>query len=87
MIADYKFHPWEGGEGKVVGQYLIAHLELAKDAIDSGEFEKALQLLHEAENYPDNLGEGKLFGAQENDIHYLKGLAYEQSGDTGVGNE
>ncbi len=33
LIASYKFHPWEGGEGKVVGQYLICHLELAKQAI------------------------------------------------------
>lgn len=81
LIAAYIFHPWEGGEGKVVGQYLIAHLELAKDAIDAGQYEKALQLLHEAEHYPSNIGEGKLSGAQENDIHYLKGLAYEKSGE------
>jgi tetratricopeptide (TPR) repeat protein len=81
LISDYIFHPWEGGEGKVVGQYLIAHLELAKNAIAAGEWEKALQLLHNAGNYPSNLGEGKLPGAQENDIHYLKGLAYLQSGN------
>lgn len=81
LIAAYKFHPWEGGEGKVVGQYLIAHLELAKAAIEARQFEKALQLLHDAEHYPENIGEGKLFGAPENDIHYLKGLAYEQSGE------
>ena len=84
LIADHKFHPWEGGEGKVVGQYLIAHIELAKAAMDGGEFEKALQLLYEAAHYPSNLGEGKLFGAPENDIHYLRGLAYEQAGDTGL---
>lgn len=78
LIANYKFHPWEGGEGKVVGQYLICHLELAKQAIANGDNEKALQLLNEAENYPLNLGEGKLYGTQENDINYLKGLVYEQ---------
>jgi tetratricopeptide (TPR) repeat protein len=82
LIAAYIFHPWEGGEGKVVGQYLIAHLELAKNALAAGEWEKAMQLLHDAENYPSNLGEGKLPGAQENDIHYLKGLAYLQSGNS-----
>jgi tetratricopeptide (TPR) repeat protein len=81
LITDYRFHPWEGGEGKVVGQYLIAHIELAKAAIDDGDHEKALQLLSDAENYPSNLGEGKLYGAQENDINYLKGLALEQAGD------
>jgi tetratricopeptide (TPR) repeat protein len=81
LIATYKFHPWEGGEGKVVGQYLIAHIELAKDAIEAGESEKALQLLHDAQHYPENLGEGKLYGAQENDIRYLQGLAYEKLGE------
>jgi tetratricopeptide (TPR) repeat protein len=81
LIAAYKFHPWEGGEGKVVGQYLLCHLELAKQALKEGKAEDALRLLEEAENYPWNLGEGKLYGTQENDIHYLKGLAYEQLGD------
>jgi tetratricopeptide (TPR) repeat protein len=80
LMAGYTFHPWEGGEGKAVGQYLIAHIELAKAAIAAGESENALQLLDEAATYPANLGEGKLFGAQENDIYYLKGLALEQSG-------
>jgi tetratricopeptide (TPR) repeat protein len=83
LIAAYKFHPWEGGEGKVVGQYLIAHIELAKAAIEDNEFDKALQLLQAADNYPENLGEGKLYGTQENDINYLKGLAYEHLGEQG----
>lgn len=77
LLASRQFHPWEGGEGKVVGQYLICHLELAKKAILHQNFEKALSLLNAAEKYPINLGEGKLFGVQENDIFYLKGLAYE----------
>lgn len=78
LIAAYNFHPWEGGEGKVVGQYLICHLELAKQAIQLGDYNKALKLLDEAEIYPANLGEGKLYGTQENDIHYLKGIIYER---------
>lgn len=77
LLASRQFHPWEGGEGKVVGQYLICHLELAKKAIVNQNFEEALSLLNAAEKYPINLGEGKLFGVQENDIFYLKGLAYE----------
>lgn len=80
LIADYLFHPWEGGEGKVVGQYLICHLELAKKAIAEKEYETALALLTAAENYPDNLGEGKLTGAQENDIYYWKARAYALQG-------
>jgi tetratricopeptide (TPR) repeat protein len=81
LIAAFTFHPWEGGEGKVVGQYLLCHLELARQALKEGKAEEALQLLNEAENYPSNLGEGKLQGTQENDIHYLKALAFEQLGN------
>ncbi len=77
LIAARIFHPWEGGEGKVVNQYLLCHIELAKIALTNAEYKNALSLLDAAENYPANLGEGKLYGAQQNDIHYLKGLAYE----------
>jgi tetratricopeptide (TPR) repeat protein len=77
LLASRKFHPWEGGEGKVVGQFLLCHLELAKQELLKGNYTDAIQLLHQLENYPENLGEGKLYGAQENDIHYLLGCAYE----------
>jgi tetratricopeptide (TPR) repeat protein len=80
LIERRKFHPWEGGEGKVVGQYLFCHIERAKTLIEESRYEEALLLLTEAEHYPDNLGEGKLYGAQENDIHYLKGYAYDGLG-------
>ncbi|HRP57391.1 DUF5107 domain-containing protein [Agriterribacter sp.] len=78
LLAEYKFHPWEGGEGKVVGQYMLACIELAKQALADGNARSALELLDQAGHYPENLSEGKLSGAQENDIFYLKGLAYEK---------
>jgi tetratricopeptide (TPR) repeat protein len=81
LLSIRKFHPWEGGEGKVVGQYLIATIELAKKALEDHQYNEALLLLEQAENYPENLGEGKLYGAQENDINYLKGCAFEGMGD------
>ena len=81
LISQRKFHPWEGGEGKVVGQYLICHIELAKKAMEESNYHDALSLLIQAETYPDNLGEGKLFGTQENDIFYLKGCVYEALGE------
>lgn len=76
MLANRKFHPWEGGEGKVLGQFLLCHLELAKQAIDAQEFESALALLNATRIYPENLGEGKIYGTQENDIDYLTALAH-----------
>ncbi|HOW24654.1 MAG TPA: DUF5107 domain-containing protein [Bacteroidales bacterium] len=80
LLASRRFHPWEGGEGKVVGQYLLCHLELAKEAIAADRPGEALDLLEQTENYPSSLGEGKLYGACENDIHYWKGIVYERMG-------
>lgn len=76
LMEKRKFHPWEGGEGKVTGQYLTCRLELAKIAMKGSRYEEAIELLKQATNYPPNLGEGKLAGAEENDIYYLLGCAY-----------
>lgn len=80
LISSRKFHPWEGGEGKVPIQYLTANVELAKEKLFSGQMEEAANLLSAARIYPDNLGEGKLAGALENDINYWKGCLYEKQG-------
>jgi tetratricopeptide (TPR) repeat protein len=80
LIAGRKFHPWEGGEGKVIEQYLLCHTELAKEALLNEQPELALTLLSQAENYPENLGEGKLYGKPENDIHYFRACAFENLG-------
>lgn len=82
LIMARRFHPWEGGEGKVVGQYLTCHIELAKEALIEERPTEALEYLGAIETYPFNLGEGKLYGAQENDVCYLKGLAIEMMGDS-----
>jgi tetratricopeptide (TPR) repeat protein len=81
LIAQRQFHPWEGGEGKVTGQYILCRVELAKQAIAENRFAEALQLLLETETYPHNLGEGKLINAEENDIDYYKGIAYTGLGE------
>ncbi|MDH6343853.1 tetratricopeptide (TPR) repeat protein [Parabacteroides sp. PFB2-12] len=75
------FHPWEGGEGKVPAQYQIARVEMAKQQLQAARYEEALSLLEECLVYPPHLGEGKLFGAQENDFYYLMGCAYEGVGE------
>jgi tetratricopeptide (TPR) repeat protein len=77
LLQQRRFHPWEGGEGKVVGQYLLCHIELAKKAILQQDYLHAYDLLQAVTVYPHNLGEGKLFGAQENDLDYLLGCVYE----------
>lgn len=81
LINSRKFHPWEGGEGKVTSQYVFCRVELAKQALAEKRYADAVRLLKETEKYPDNLGEGKLSMAEENDIHYWLGCAYEGLGD------
>ena len=80
LLDTHIFHPWEGGEGKVSAQYQFARVELAKLALKEGRNEEAVQLLEECLVYPHHLGEGKLYGAQENDFYYFLGCAYDAMG-------
>ena len=80
LLAGRRFHPWEGGEGKVSGQYVQNRVALARQALDAGDCQAALDLLDQAQHYPENLGEGKLYGAQENDVHYWSGCAHAAMG-------
>jgi tetratricopeptide (TPR) repeat protein len=81
------FHPWEGGEGKVTGQHVFAHVELAKQALTENRCKEAITLLRHALVYPDNLGEGKLSGAQENNVYYYLGLAHQRLLETELAQE
>ncbi|WP_136480751.1 DUF5107 domain-containing protein [Cognatitamlana onchidii] len=82
LINARKFHPWEGGEGKVPAQYLYSHVALGKKALFRGDYKNAITHLNETFHYPHHLGEGKIYGAQENDFNYWLGCAYEGLGDT-----
>ncbi len=76
LLSERKFHPWEGGEGKVTRQYVVSLLGLSKEALLAGRPGEAAALAERALRYPENLGEGKLAGAFENDIHYYLACAY-----------
>lgn len=81
-IEERHFHPWEGGEGKVILQYIAALIGLAKRALRDGKYEDAAALLWRATMYPENLGEGKLAGAKENNIYYWLGVVYQRMGNS-----
>ncbi|AIQ34170.1 tetratricopeptide repeat containing protein [Paenibacillus sp. FSL R5-0345] len=80
VLLRRQFHPWEGGEGKATGQYVLALVELSKQTNQEGQYEEAISLLTRALHYPENLGEGKLDGAQENNVYYELGVAYNGLG-------
>ena len=78
IIDNRIFHPWEGGEGKVSGQYQICRVEMAKQLLKTkSQFPTAQKLLEECLVFPQSLGEGKLYGAQDNDFLYFLGR-YEE---------
>ena len=77
-LLSHSFHPWEGGEGKAPAQYVAALCALAKSEIENGSCENAIALLERTFSYPHNLGEGKLYGVQENLQNYLLGEAHEK---------
>ena len=81
LLDAHIFHPWEGGEGKVSGQYQLCRTELAKKALVTQDYETAIRLLNECLVFPHHLGEGKLQSAQENDFYYFMGLGYEGLGN------
>ncbi|KFI92107.1 tetratricopeptide TPR_2 repeat protein [Bifidobacterium saguini DSM 23967] len=81
LMSQRRFHPWEGGEGKITGQYRIALTLLAKDAMAAGDWAKAKELLVKTLAYPKNLGEGKLEGQKDNDIHYYLGVVERHLGN------
>ncbi|WP_033147586.1 DUF5107 domain-containing protein [Prevotella sp. P6B1] len=78
LIDNRIFHPWEGGEGKVSGQYQMCRLEIAKQLLQKDPHDaRAKQLLEECLVFPHHLGEGKLYGSQDNDFLYFLGR-YEE---------
>ena len=81
LIKHRRFHPWEGGEGKVPIQYVTLNIELAKQYIKEEKYWEAIKHLKAGQEYPHNLGEGKLFGTQENDINYWLGCSYHDLGE------
>ena len=46
-------------EGRISGQYKIALMTLAREAMQQNDYERAEQLLNQALQYPENLGEGR----------------------------
>lgn len=87
LIMSRRFHPWEGGEGKVTAQYVFSLEEMAKNEVKNCNYELAKEYLNKALIYPDNLGEGKLEGAKDNDIYYYLGLVEEKLGNVDFAKE
>lgn len=80
LLLGRRFHPWEGGEGKVTRQYVVSLLGLSKRSLMAADASSAVERARSALVFPGSLGEGKLAGAMENDVHYCLGCALEKAG-------
>jgi len=81
ILTSRVFHPWEGGEGRVTGEFIANCLRFALRAMKRGETALAIPWLTEALTFPANLNEGRLVGQTDNDIHYWLARCAERSGD------
>ncbi len=87
LIENHIFHPWEGGEGKVSGEYKTALFAIAEKEIENKNYQKAITLCEKTIVYPDNLGEGKLPNVPDNRAHYLIGICYKNLGENDLANK
>jgi tetratricopeptide (TPR) repeat protein len=77
LVSTRWFQPWEGGEGAAMGQHVRTQLALGRIALRNGDAEGAIVHFTHALSSPENLGEAKHLLANQSDIHYWLGNAYE----------
>ncbi len=82
ILLNRRFQPWEGGEGLVLGQYVRTRLLLGRRALRQEDSKGALEQFHAALHPPLNLSEAKHLLANQSDIYYWVGVAYQRDGKT-----
>jgi tetratricopeptide (TPR) repeat protein len=80
ILRGRRFHPWEGGEGRVSEQWVRTNLRLAQAALLEDDSARAIVCLQAALEIPHNLGEAKHPLTAENELHYHLGLAHRAAG-------
>ncbi|MBI5380308.1 MAG: DUF5107 domain-containing protein [Opitutae bacterium] len=82
LVTGRRFHPWEGGEGKVLREYTTARLLLGQQALARGDAALALDHFGKAMETPDSLGEAYHFLQAKADVNYWLGCALRALGRT-----
>lgn len=80
LLMSRKFHPWEGGEGKVTKLYKQLNIALAEIEDKNGDYDLAKSYFEKCFVFPENLGEGKLILDYDNDIYFMLGELAEKYG-------
>lgn len=80
LLGSRRFHPWEGGEGKVLRQYTTARIELGQRALKDGLADEALEHFERAFHTPDDLGEKYHLLQAKADVRFWQGRALRALG-------
>lgn len=80
ILNQRRFHPWEGGEGKVLRQYTSARLLLGQKALEAGDAAASLGHFELALRPPQNLGEAYHLLQAKADVNYWTGKALRTLG-------
>ena len=80
LLQGRRFHPWEGGEGKVLRQYTSARILLGRRALGDGDADQALEHFQLAMQPPQNLGEAYHLLQAKADVSYWTGMALRALG-------
>lgn len=81
VITSRNFHPWEGGEGKVLAQHEECNRRLGYNALKNNHAADALCYFNLALESPRNLGEARHLLAADAHIHYELGQCYFAQGE------
>ncbi len=81
IFAHRKFQPWEGGEGRVLQQFVTANLLLGRQQLGSGDLDSARNHFLQCLAPPQNLSETHHFLANKADIFYWLGIVEDTLGD------
>lgn len=81
LLENRRFHPWEGGEGKVLKQYSRACLLIGEKKLARGDAQAALDCFEKALNTPENLGEAYHLLQAKADVNYWQGKAHRALGN------
>jgi tetratricopeptide (TPR) repeat protein len=74
------FHPWEGGEGLVLAQFVRANLLLGRRALLQNDPAQARRFFEAVLSPPQDLGEAKHLLANWSDVFFWIGVAYADEG-------
>lgn len=80
-LRGHVFHPYEGGEGMLIRQHILAYLLLGREEMEKRNAPLALEQFTTALSYPENYHEGRKYRAREGHIYVHLAWAHAVMGD------